>query len=168
MAVRRATIAVHGVAVVASLSFRDVHVAVSAARSARAGFTRDQTNPARFGLTRARTAVPRRRVAVVASLPAGDTAVAADVEFSARFPSRSASITRVLTQAVRAASVARDDIAIVTHFARIEHPIAANIKGHARLTHVWAIVAGFDLAQAVAAVPGKGVAVVASLRGLID
>lgn len=168
LTVRRTAIAVHSVAVVANLPDRDVHIAVSATGGARTRLARGQTNPARLGLTRARAAVPRGRVAVVAGLTAGDAAVATNVEFGTRFSRCRAGISGILTQAVRTASVAGGGIAIVADLARIEYPIAANIKGYAGLTRSGTGIAGFDLAQAVAAVSGKGIAVVASLRGLID
>ena len=159
LAVARAAVALGDVAVVAHLAQGHVDDAIPAARRAHARRSRRRADPALLELAVRAATVARRRVAVVAVLTRLDALVAADRGPDAG-AARYASEGGILHRAGGVAAVAVDHVAVVAHLARADHAVAAGGSPRARARR-GTVPVRLDVADAVAAVTGDGVAVIA-------
>jgi hypothetical protein len=169
MAVTVATITRLEIAVVALLL--TIEDAIPAVLNEVAQLTWLRASITEFYLARARAAISRSGVAVIAGLVGLQFPVAAygraDAD-DARFARSWTRIARVHTHAVFCAPIATHCTAIIANLIARDQTIAAHNGRHAWLAWRGARVIGFQTTYTRAAIAGKGVSVIAGLARLED
>src|SRR5664279_3111004 len=164
-----ATIAAQSIAIVALLADVQADNTVATEFDALTHLSRGRTGPAGFGLAGRRAAVARDDVAVVAAFASPDDAVATDIR--RRLRTRTAGVVgglrageaRLDCRTVCGAPVAGDCIAVVACLTGIHDAVATDPSLGAQDTWRRATVAGFQCANAGAAIAGRSVTVIALL-----
>ena len=166
LAVRRTTVVVLLVAVVAHFAQRKLDDSIAAVRSLLAGRARYQADPPGFELTSAAAAIVAEGIAVVALLARFDAPVATLGNQGAGL-SGDTLVAGVLNRAGGIAAVVVEGVAVIANLARADDFVAADDQSVAG-PRGGTLPVGLDLANAIATIAGKHVPVVAFLGWLVD